>query len=321
MIAGYRFDRDDAKLHNLLRLLDRLVKASAIGSPRMTALVAFPIVQVFTKLFTNHQQIRWELFTSMHQFFRDILKERRVEGHYKAEQRDFIDVFLREIDVHASNGAGVVETNYYTDEQFVVVCMDLFMAGSETTSNTLEFAILYMILHPEVQEKVQTEIDSVIGQNRFPSMLDKPKMPFTEATLLETQRMANVVPIIIRSPTESTTLGGYHIPKDTVGVINFHAMHMSKEEWDEPEKFQPERFLDNHGNVINANKILPFGSGKRSCLGEVLAKATLFTFFTTFLQKFSVSQSPNHSPAEMKAVLGFTLSPKPYHALVTPRLS
>jgi cytochrome P450 len=62
-----------------------------------------------------------------------------------------------------------------TDEQFIVVSMDLFMAGSETTSNTMEFALLYMILHPEVQKKVQAEIDSVVGSNRFPSILDKPK--------------------------------------------------------------------------------------------------------------------------------------------------
>jgi len=63
-----------------------------------------------------------------------------------------------------------------SDEQFVIVSMDLFMAGSETTSNTIEFAILYMILHPEIQKKVQAEIDYVIGLNRYPSMLDKPKL-------------------------------------------------------------------------------------------------------------------------------------------------
>ena len=61
------------------------------------------------------------------------------------------------------------------DEQFIVVSMDLFMAGSETTSNTMEFALLYMILFPDVQKKVQEEIDSVVGTSRFPSILDKPK--------------------------------------------------------------------------------------------------------------------------------------------------
>jgi len=73
--------------------------------------------------------------------------------------------------------------------------------------------------------------------------------------------MANVVPIDIRSPTQETTLGGFLIPKGTVGIINLYAMHMSEKDWEEPEKFRPDRFLDNQGNVVNANKILPFGSG------------------------------------------------------------
>ena len=64
---------------------------------------------------------------------------------------------------------------YNTDEQFIIVSMDLFLAGSETTSNTIEFAILFMILYPEVQKKVQAEIDAVIGTSRLPSIQDKPK--------------------------------------------------------------------------------------------------------------------------------------------------
>jgi len=94
---------------------------------------------------------------------------------------------------------------------------------------------------------------------------------------------------------------------------------MSEKEWDEPKKFNPDRFLDNQGNVINANKILPFGTGKRSCLGEVLARTSIFTFFTAFLQKYTFEASPEHEPPKMEAVLGFTLSPKPYHTLVKPR--
>jgi cytochrome P450 len=63
----------------------------------------------------------------------------------------------------------------HLDEQFITVSMDLFLAGSETTSNTIEFAILYMILYPEVQKRVQAEIDAVIGNSRLPSIADKQK--------------------------------------------------------------------------------------------------------------------------------------------------
>ena len=69
MMAGYRFSRDDVKLHNLLHLLDRLVKASAVGSSRMSAAIAFPIVRHVVNLWTHHDKIRWDLFSSMHGFF------------------------------------------------------------------------------------------------------------------------------------------------------------------------------------------------------------------------------------------------------------
>jgi len=75
----------------------------------------------------------------------------------------------------ANNLIVIDHLNESLDEQFIIVCMDLFLAGADTTSNTIEFAILYMILNPDVQKRVQAEIDSIVGTSRFPSILDKPK--------------------------------------------------------------------------------------------------------------------------------------------------
>jgi len=195
-----------------------------------------------------------------------------------------------------------------------MVSFDLFAAGAETTSNTLEFAMLYMILNPKVQERVQAEIDQVVGRSRPPSLLDKSQMPYTEATLLEVQRMANVLPIIVRGNTEETKLGAYTVPKGTVAVLNTYSMHLSDTLWDEPHVFKPERFLDSKtGTVINAHKILPFGLGKRVCLGEVLARATLFSFFTSVLQKYTLEKSSDHPEPSSTPIMGFTLSPESYH--------
>lgn len=145
-------------------------------------------------------------------------------------------------------------------------------------------------------------------------------MPYTEATLLEIQRMANVVPIIIRSPNQETTIGPYYIPNGTIGIINLYSMHMNEKEWAEPFKFNPTRFYnESTKSVINSHKILPFGIGKRICLGEVLAKTTLFTYFTTFLQQYSFSKVPGEK-VTMEPDVGFTMSPKPYNVYVKQRL-
>ena len=76
-----------------------------------------------------------------------------------------------------------------------VTLFDLFLAGSETTSTTLTWAALYMVRYPHIQEKVQQELDKVVGTNRLPSTSDRPNLPYTEAVLMEIQRHANIVPM------------------------------------------------------------------------------------------------------------------------------
>ena len=100
----------------------------------------------------------------------------------------------------------LIETGNTTDEKssffgqlgqdnLKVTLFDLFTAGSETTSTTLTWAALYMVRYPEVQAKVQAELDNVIGVNRSPSMTDKPNLPYTEAVIMEVQRHSNVLPL------------------------------------------------------------------------------------------------------------------------------
>uniref|UniRef100_A0A8C6QN79 Cytochrome P450 2J6 n=1 Tax=Nannospalax galili TaxID=1026970 RepID=A0A8C6QN79_NANGA len=107
-------------------------------------------------------------------------------------------------------------TTSFNEENLICSTLDLFFAGTETTSTTLRWALLYMALYPEVQEKVQTEIDSVIGQERQPSLADRESMPYTNAVVHEVLRMGNIIPLNApRAVAVDTTLSGYHLPKES----------------------------------------------------------------------------------------------------------
>lgn len=188
MVSSVRTGEDEVKLRKLTQLVDNLTKATPIGG---SILDVFPgLRHVFPEStgFTFMQKC----FSELQAYFRELLESRRKEGVYKEDCRDFIDMFIKEIDKHEKLGSS---PNHYTgwsnvyffkrriyfliifcnflDEQFITVITDLFEAGSETSSNTLEFAIYYAMKNPRVQKKVQEEIDRVVGRSRLPSIADR----------------------------------------------------------------------------------------------------------------------------------------------------
>ena len=219
----------------------------------------------------------------------------------------------------------------YTDENFAVIISDLFFAGSETTSNTLEFAFQYMIQHPGVQTRVQAEIDAVIGRHRAPEYPDLARMPYTEATLLEIMRYSSVVPFVARVPREDVQLqlrrsgSGFSVPKETMVINNLHAVHFDVDFWGDPHVFRPERFLvpanDGEGVCpVKSSRTIPFGLGRRQCLGETLARASLFIYFATFLQRYTFEAWKEAPPKEGNGKrVGLTVAPLQYFAVLKHR--
>ncbi|RZB39556.1 p450 domain containing protein [Asbolus verrucosus] len=180
----------------------------------------------------------------------------------------------------------------FTDDQLMSLCLDLFMAGSETTSNTLGFSVVYMLEYPEVQKKVQDEMDEIVGRNRWPALQDRIKLKYTEAVLMEIQRRANIPPLgIAHRATRATSLFGYFIPKGTIVLTSLYSVHMDEKFWKDPSAFRPERFLDECGNlIVNEKYFAPFGYDYDGPLPQ--------------LEGFD----------------GVTISPKPFKAKLIPRI-
>ena len=196
---------------------------------------------------------------------------------------------------------------------------DLFIAGSETTSTTLTWAALYMVRYPEVQRRVQEELDREVGVDKSPKMEDRARLPYTEAVIMEIQRHGNIAPLGVRHRTERDMMvNGQFIPADTM-VTAIMAEILKGEYWGDGEIFRPERFLDEAGSVRKDERLIPFSIGKRQCLGETLARTELFLFFTALVHAYTfLPENPGEIPAE-KWQLGVTSPPRPFKLRLVPR--
>ncbi|XP_076009184.1 cytochrome P450 2J6-like [Genypterus blacodes] len=279
LVMRRRFDYDD---HDFQMMLNRLSETVQLeGSIWGLMYEAFPglmkhLPGPHNKMFTNYNSV--EAFV-----LQEVQRHKQDLDH--SNPRDYIDNFLIEMENHKEK-----DDLGFTEANLVYCSLDLFLAGTETTSITLLWALVFLINHPDIQEKVQAEIDRVIGQNRLPTMADRIHLPYTDAVIHEIQRMGNIVPLnALRMATRDTTLGGYFIPKGTSLMPNLTSVLFDKTEWETPDTFNPGHFLDADGKFVKREAMMPFSAGKRVCLGEGLAKMELFLFFVRLLQKFSFS--------------------------------
>ncbi|KAM9400029.1 cytochrome P450 2U1 isoform 1-T1 [Salvelinus alpinus] len=308
---GQRFHHADREFGALLDLMARGLEIIANS--------AAVLINVFPLLY----YLPFGVFREVRQVERDItafLKQiitRHRETLDPANPRDLIDMYL--VEMLAQEAAGETDSSFSEDYLFYIIG-DLFIAGTDTTTNTVLWMMLYMVVYPDIQERVQAEIDAVVGPDRVPSLTDKGSLPFTEATIMEVQRMTVVVPLAIpHMASETTEFRGYTIPKGTVIIPNLWSVHRDPTMWEEPDDFNPSRFLDDQGNLLRKECFIPFGIGRRVCMGEQLAKMELFLMFTSLLQAFSFRLPEGLAPPPMHGRFGLTLAPCSYTVTVRPR--
>ncbi|XP_052031537.1 cytochrome P450 2J5 isoform X2 [Apodemus sylvaticus] len=304
---GERFEYEDCQFQELLKLLDEAMHLQ--GSVAGQLYNAFPRIMKY--LPGPHQKIfrNWE---ELKLFISHIIKKHQKDWN-PDEPRDFIDAFLMEMQKYPDR------TTSFNEENLICSTLDLFLAGTETTSTTLRWALLYMTVYPEIQENVQAEIDRVVGHKRQVSLSDRDSMPYTNAVIHEVQRMGNIIPLNVpREVTVDTKLDGFHLPKGTVIMTNLTALHRDPKEWATPEVFNPEHFLEN-GQFKKRESFLPFSMGKRACLGEQLARSELFIFFSALMQRFTF-KPPINEKLSLKFRMGLTLSPVKHRICAVPRL-
>ncbi|NXP17131.1 CP2J2 protein, partial [Scytalopus superciliaris] len=305
LVFGNRFDYHDKDFQNLLKLMHEMVYLQ--GAITTQLYNSFPSIMKF--LPGAHQTIfkNWRLLKS---YIEEQIKKHKEDWN-PSESRDYIDSYLQEI-------AKDKDSDTFREEHLVSCTLDLMFAGTETTSSTLRWALLFMASYPEIQARVQAEIDAVIGQARQAVLEDRNNMPYTNAVIHEVQRKANIVPLNMpRVAAKDTTVDGFFIPKGTVLSTNMTSVMFDKNEWETPDNFNPGHFLKD-GKFWKRESFVAFSLGKRACLGELLARSELFLFFTSLLQKFTF-QPPPDTTLSLQPLMGITMAPQPYKICAVPR--
>ncbi|KAI8795725.1 cytochrome P450 2U1 isoform X1 [Biomphalaria glabrata] len=287
IIFGKRFEFIDPKFITQIEMFNDVVKLST----GVLVLNFFPSLYYLPfDLFKGKKLVK--LYFAMRDFTDEMISEVK-NRHDSGNLDNYIVAYIEEMEKEKQSG------RHFLDELNLSRNIDnLFIAGTETTSTTIMWCLLYMLHYPEVQKKIYKEIVEQIGTERPPNITDKSNLKYLAAVIMEVQRKASIVPL--SGPhlcNKDSTLGGYNIPKGTIVMPNLDAIHASKEIWGDPENFRPERFLDAKGNIIKREELMPFSIGRRICLGESLAKMELFLYLSTLFQKFEfLPASPDKVP-------------------------
>ncbi|XP_040204231.1 cytochrome P450 2K6-like [Rana temporaria] len=307
LLLNSRFEYDDPTLLNLMHLVNENIRL--MGTPMARLYDMFPTL--IDPLPGAHHTIA-ENTEKLHDFMRQTFTKQRkdLDVNY---HRNLIDAFL------AKQQEGKPEsTLYYHDDNLIALVAQLFGAGMETTSTTLRWSLLIMIKYPEIQEKVQKEIEKVIGTAQ-PKLEHRKQMPYTDAVVCEVQRFGDIAPTNLpHATTCDITFRGYLIPKGTTIVPLLSSILKDKAYFAKPDQFYPEHFLDADGKFNRNDAFIPFSAGKRSCAGEGLAKMELFLFFTTLLQNFTFKALPG-TVVDLTPALGSTNAPLPQDICAIPR--
>ncbi|XP_060558042.1 steroid 17-alpha-hydroxylase/17,20 lyase-like [Ruditapes philippinarum] len=208
------------------------------------------------------------------------------------------------------------------EDHLVQTLTDIFFAGIDTSRFTLRFALLHMVAFPDIQGKVQEEIDNAVGKDRLPGVADRPNLGYTEAVLHESMRLASVVPSgVFHQASCDTELSGYRIPKGTNIAINHWALHHDPSAWDDVDRFIPERYLGEDGKLGPKPKNwLPFSAGTRVCLGEFVAKPELHLIFASLMQRYKWKMESGLCADITPVGSAFSLGCKPYKVIAKRRI-
>ncbi|KAH1063715.1 hypothetical protein J1N35_028702 [Gossypium stocksii] len=248
-------------------------------------------------------------------------KDSRAKGRSEDEdQEDLVDLLLR-----------LQEDGEFplTDNNIKAILFDVFSAGSETSATTVEWAMSEMIKNPRVMTKAQAEVRQVFEGKGNVDETGVHQLKYLKCVIKETLRLHPVVPLLIpRESSKNCVVNGFEIPAKTRVIVNAWAIGRDPNYWVEPEKFEPERFVNSSVDFMGTNfEFIPFGAGRRKCPGILFALPNVELPLAQLLFHFDwkLPGEMNHEDMDVTEKFGVSMKrendlvlvPSPYHASIS----
>ncbi|GGK91401.1 cytochrome P450 [Sphaerisporangium melleum] len=244
------------------------------------AFFRFPLIPL-TWPTPSHRRLA-EIIRTMDGFVADIIAERVAGGE---QHDDLLDAMIYAVDDVTGTGL--------SEEQLHREVLNLIIGGYETTSNSVSWLMYTVGRHPEVQERLHAEVDSVLG-GRVPTFDDVFRLKYTRMIVDETLRLYTPAWQTMRSSIEEDVIGGYRIPPKSDLYLNIYALHRHPEFWPDPEVFDPDRFSPEEVAKRPRHAYIPFGSGPRVCIGKHFALTELTIILAMIAQAYRVVIPDGH---------------------------
>lgn len=307
-----RFEFTDPTLELLLNFSEQITFFLRQGN-------YYQIFPILKYLPTSYMKSLAAWIKTRDDFFGSELFQHR-DTYVKGTERDIVDALLAAYD-DEKIASKVKDLGTVDDIKFLMI--DVLVGAADTTISFLTWFVLYMTLYKDEQEKVQRELDRVVGRDRLPCFNDAKNLPNLQAAICESMRLSAFIPVLLpHKAIRDSTINGYHIPKDTTVLFNLWRIHSDANEWENPSLFKPGRFLDENGEFIgwdSSTGFLPFGLGRRACIGQAMGKMQVFIVASRLLHHFHFEVPRGEPPPSLDGEASGVRYPKPYRVVATKR--
>jgi cytochrome P450 len=270
----------------------RLGEAVRVVSEHVTAEAGYPLHLPDWLPIKNKRRKRWAIRT-LDEFVWNVIRQRRAVG---GDAGDLLSMLLLAVDEEGDGGG-------MTDLQARDEAMTLFNAGHDSTAAALAWIWYLVAKHPAVEAKLIEEVDSVLA-GRTPQYADVARLPYAEMVVKEAMRLYPPTwGLLPREVVTGVELGGYTIPKRAWIYIFPYVTHRDGRFFENPEKFDPERFAAGRVDKIPQYAYIPFGGGPRVCIGNTLAMMEMILIMATVLQKFRLKLAPDQPEVEPEPLI------------------
>ena len=307
IVTGSQFELDDDWIQRLYKGIDTF-----IDSHRLIGLfMLFPgLIKFMTHLTKNLKQGMRNMMSAV--------VDDHIKTYNEGYERDIVDAYINKINDTQDPKSSFFGRRGRTNlEQNM---LELFGAGANPVATTLSFCILYLARNPELQQKIVDEINNNCNEDSPVRMSDLKHLPYTNAFIHEVLRITSIN--FIGTPhmnTAATKIADYDIPAGTTVFAFLYYIMNDPEYWHEPSQLKPERFLDQSGDFVKDERLIPYLVGRRQCLGMSFAQTEIFMFLTNIMRQFRVEEDPRCPLPEPTPTMGFVMGCPKYKVTLSER--